>query len=224
MQMNHKCGRALLGLIASLVVFNSTSGLATESKSMANSAMLDTTKSKVTWFGKKPAATHSGTVNIMTGDLKIENGLVKAGTFELDMNSIDNQDLTGEWKTKLVGHLKSDEFFNVAKFPKAKFELTSVTQKTGDEYEFKGKLTIKDITNEISFPGTIKNEKGVMKSQATIKIDRTLWGIKYNSAKFFDVNKLLDKVINDEVEFKLELVTTAPADGKDSKGSKKSKG
>jgi polyisoprenoid-binding protein YceI len=187
-------------------------GLALQSHaSTSPTAPVDISKSKLEWVGSKPTGKHNGTVNIKAGQVKFDTkGAVTGGTFEFDMSSIDTKDLTGEWKTKLDNHLRSDDFFNVKKYPTAKFELTKVTPKKGDEYDFTGTLTIKDKSGPVTFPGRITNEGGARRAVADLKIDRTKWDIKYNSGKFFDLNKLGDKLINDEIEFKLDLLVTPP--------------
>jgi polyisoprenoid-binding protein YceI len=105
-----------------------------------------------------------------------------------------------------VGHLKNEDFFNVAKFPKSTFEVISVTPKAGDEYLVKGKLTIKGITNDVEFPATIKNDGKKLTATAKIIVDRTKYDIRYGSSSFFD--NLGNKAISNEFELDLNLVAS----------------
>ena len=125
------------------------------------------------------------------------------------MNSITCTDLTDKtYNDKLIGHLKSDDFFGTAKHPTAKFEITKVTLKEGVNYDVTGKLTIKGITNEITFPALIKQTETAAKivTVATIKVNRTKFDIKYGSASFFE--SIGDKAINDEFDLTISVIAS----------------
>lgn len=166
---------------------------------------VDTKASTLVWTGKKFTGQHTGNVQLSSGELTAEGKTVKQGNFEIDLNTITSTDLTDpNYNAKLIGHLKSDDFFGVDKFPKASFVVSSITPKSGDEYAVKGKLTIKGITNDIEFPATIKNDGKKLNATAKIIVDRSKYNIKYNSASFFE--NLGDKVIDDEFVLDLNLV------------------
>jgi polyisoprenoid-binding protein YceI len=116
------------------------------------------------------------------------------------MASIEVTDLEGTWKDKLVGHLKSEDFFAVDKFPKANFEITSLNDKL-----VVGVLTIKGISHEISFPAEVAVNGSKVNANGTATIDRTKWNIQYGSGQFF--SNLGDNMISDEFEIRFELVT-----------------
>lgn len=198
----------------SLIVALGLAGLPHLAFGKASTFQVDTEKSVVTWVGQKVAGKHNGTLKIKSGMVQLENDQLKSGEFVLDMNSIDNLDLEGEWKTKLIDHLKSDDFFNVSKYPTGTFKTTNVTpgSKTG-EYNVTGDLTIKGIKKPISFPLTMAMDKGVAKAKANLSIDRLKWDIKYNSGKFFDAKKLGDKMIYDEIQVGLDLVANTANNG-----------
>ncbi|MBX2897346.1 MAG: YceI family protein [Cyclobacteriaceae bacterium] len=169
---------------------------------------VDAQASSLTWTGKKVTGQHTGTIAIASGELTADGKLLKEGTFEIDVNSITVTDITDkDGNAKLVGHLKSDDFFGASKFPKASFVLTSLTQKSGNEYAVKGKLTIKGKTNEIEFPATIINDGKKVTATAKIVVDRTKYDIRYGSKNFFD--NLGDKAIYDDFELDLKLVANA---------------
>lgn len=168
---------------------------------------IDSKTTTATWVGKKVTGQHTGTVNISKGSFVTDGTNITGGTFEFDMTSITCTDLTDkEWNGKLVGHLKSDDFFAVDKHPTAKFDITKVTLKEGVNYTITGKLTIKGITNEISFPALIKKTETAAKivTVATIPVNRTKFDIKYGSTSFFE--GLGDKAINDEFELSISVV------------------
>lgn len=164
---------------------------------------VDASKSSVTWLAKKVTGQHNGKVVLNNGTLALSNGKISGGKFEIDMTTIECLDLQGEWKDKLIGHLKSDDFFSVEKNPKTKFEITGVDTKANNTV-IKGNLTIKGITKEISFPASVSKKGDVLVAIATIRIDRTKFDIKYGSKSF--IEGIGDKAIDDEFEMQVNLV------------------
>lgn len=154
---------------------------------------------------EKMGGGHNGQIKVSNGTLSVTGKDLKAGLFEIDMSSIRVDDVTDPQKNaKLVGHLKSDDFFSVEKFPTAKFEITAVEKSaTPDSANVKGNLTIKDITKNISIPAKITVDSTNVNAEANFSIDRTEWDIRYKSGKFFA--DLGDNVINDAIDFKLSL-------------------
>jgi polyisoprenoid-binding protein YceI len=170
----------------------------------------DTKLSSLEWNGKKLKGEHNGTIMLSSGEIIINKDAVTGGTFEIDMNSLTDKDLTDpSYKTKLEGHLKSADFFDAQKFPKAKFVITSVTpikeaKEGGYTHTVKGNLTIKDKTNEISFDAVIKMAEGKVACVGTATIDRSKFDIKYGSKSFFP--EIGDKLIYDEFIVKFNVV------------------
>ena len=107
---------------------------------------------------------------------------------------------------KLVGHLKSDDFFGVETHPTATFVLKSAEKKSGNEYTVKGDLTIKGITKSIEFPATVKVSGNTLEASAEVVIDRSKFDVKYGSGSFFD--GLGDKMIYDDFTLDISLVAT----------------
>ncbi len=166
---------------------------------------VDTAASQITWKGYKVTGEHTGTINVKSGNFIYDGDALTGGSFEIDMTSIACTDLQGEYAGKLVGHLKSDDFFGVATYPTAKFEVTKVISrgKAGD-YKVTGNLTIKETTKEVRFNVTVANNTGVPVATADITIDRSDFNVKYGSGSFFD--DLGDKTIYDEFDLGLKLV------------------
>ncbi|HMQ68202.1 MAG TPA: YceI family protein [Ignavibacteria bacterium] len=166
-------------------------------------------QSKLEWEGKKVTGKHNGTINIISGDLTEDNGKLTGGNFVVDFNSIKVLDLQDEgMNAKLTGHLKSEDFFSAEKFPSGKFVITSAAPlKDGSDnnYTINGDLTIKGITNNISFPAKVNIGDNGITASADFNIDRTLWDIRYGSGKFFE--GLGDKMINDEFNIKFKIAS-----------------
>lgn len=165
---------------------------------------VDSEASTLAWVGKKVTGQHNGEITIKSGSVDFSKTKLD-GSFTIDMTSINVLDLEGEYKGKLEGHLKSDDFFSVEKFPTAKFEITKATTKGNGEFDVTGNLTIKGITNPVSFPAKVTTtSEGLLKATADIVFDRSKWDVKYGSGSFFD--GLGDKMIYDDVELSLELI------------------
>jgi polyisoprenoid-binding protein YceI len=165
---------------------------------------LDAKKSSIKWTGKKILGSHWGYIQFSAGNVHVENGAVKSGQFFIDMNSIDNQDLTPETgRDMLLGHLKSDDFFSTTTHPTAELKLKTVTP-AGDHSNIVADLTIKGITHEVSFPAKITVTDKQVSATADFKINRTKWGIKYGSGSFFA--DLGDKAIRDEFQVEIHIV------------------
>lgn len=156
-------------------------------------------KSSVTWKGYKVTGSHKGAINIKEGALIFKEGKLSGGEFTIDMASIENTDMEGEYKAKLEGHLKSDDFFGVATYPTASLVFTKVKSTGKNSYSVTADLTIKDKTNPVTFDMSIYGNKAT----ANLKIDRTLFGVRYGSASFFD--DLQDKAIYDEFDLVTDL-------------------
>lgn len=173
----------------------------------ASDYALDLSQSELTWNGFKPTGKHYGTIGIQDGALIVENNEVVGGNFTIDLNEIDVQDLEGEDRDKLTGHLKSEDFFYVEQHPTAEFVITEVedysatTASTEEndnmsvkvnneeisEYKLEnpthlvtGNLSMRDTTLSITFPARIDVSGEQITAEAKFNIDRTNWNISYN--------------------------------------------
>ena len=161
--------------------------------------------SKVVWLGKKIGGEHTGTVAIKGGSLKFDKKNFVGGDFEVDMTSITVTDIKdAEYNAKLVGHLKNDDFFSVEKNPSANLKIKSAKKVKGSTYDVVGDLTIKGITNEVTFKVDIKDSAKEIKAKAKLVFDRTKFKVEYNSGKIFP--SIGDKLIYDDVELNVELM------------------
>ncbi|WP_321346326.1 YceI family protein [uncultured Draconibacterium sp.] len=191
-----------LATLLVLAITITTASLASNGNGDKTTYSVDTKASKVYWTGKKVTGEHTGYLNLAGGEVFVEGKKVTGANLNLDVTSIEVTDLEGEWKDKLVGHLKSDDFFSAEKHPVANFKITSY-----NDDKVTGDLTIKGITNEVSFPAEVKVTGDALTASGTASIDRTKWDIKYGSGKFF--SDLGDNMIKDEFEIKFELKATA---------------
>ena len=189
----------------------SAAGEVTEATGQTYAVQAD--QSMVMWEGTKVTGSHNGTVKVSEGTVMMDGDKLIGGEFTIDMTSLNNLDLEGDKKAYLESHLKgmaednTNDFFNVGQYPTAKFEMTKATALMNNvdaNYIVSGNLTIKDVTKQVSFRANVVKELGMVKvSTPQFTIDRTEWGIKYGSAKFFD--DLKDKAINDEMGLQIKL-------------------
>jgi polyisoprenoid-binding protein YceI len=120
--------------------------------------------------------------------------------FTVDINSINTENEMRD------NHLKGDDFFSAAKFPKAVFKSTSFKKVSGNKYLLEGNLTIKDVTKKIKFDvvygGSIKDPWGNNKAgfKATGSINRFDYGLKWNN-----LTEAGGAVVGNEVGLTLKL-------------------
>jgi polyisoprenoid-binding protein YceI len=162
------------------------------------------------WDGKAVTHGHNGTIQFSSGDLQVRNNMVVGGTAVVDMKTIKATDITdAENHAKFVGHMSSGDFFDAPAFPTSTFKITSVTPIAGaaadaDNATITGDMTIKGVTQRVSFPAKVGVKNGVAAATGKVTIDRTKFGLKYGSKSFFD--SIGDKAINDEFTLAFNVI------------------
>ena len=183
-------------------LFKGTALVETEAKLVSensfqktNKTDFDTKKSALKWTGYGEIGNYSltGTLNLKSASFIIENQNIKSGTIIIDMKSLNHSD------THLKEHLKGEDFFDVTKYQTATFIVTNSKTISNNEIEVLGNLTIKKITKPVKIKMTLDNKT----YSGKMSVDRTLFGVQYNSKSFFD--NLGDQAIknNFDLEFKL---------------------
>jgi len=187
---------SLIGLIIVLIVFP----LSAQKKLAA-----DPSATQITWTGKKLGKEHFGTISLKDGFIHIDNNAITGGEFLVDMTTIKSTDIEDEkMNGMLVGHLKSDDFFGVEKYPASKLVLTGSSKFVNGTATVKGIMTIKEATNPVEFTVKETVTGNVKTYKAVITVDRSLYNVRYGSGKFF--TDLGDKAINDEFTLEVTLV------------------
>jgi polyisoprenoid-binding protein YceI len=166
---------------------------------------VDTKVSAFNWLGKKFTGEHIGTIGVQSGSLVLNAGKLSGGEFTIDMKSIKCLDLTDAgYNAKLVGHLTSPDFFDIAKYPTATLKITKVAAKTATNYDITGNLTINGVTQPITFPVLVTITKDATTAAAKFEIDRTKFGSKFGSKSFFE--SIGDKMIYDNFQVDVKIV------------------
>ena len=169
-----------------------------EVDSVLKSLNINTSTSSVEWKGVMVGIySHNGFVSIKEGNLVWQGNLITGGSITIDMETMTQSDsLYKTEENKLVAHLESPDFFDVANFPTATFEITSSEKSTNTVY---GNLTVRGITDSEVVEDVIF---GVEKKSATgtLKFDRQKYGVAYKGSK-------KDMLVGDEVEMTISLKT-----------------
>ena len=153
---------------------------------------VDADNSSVHWIGKKIGGTHDGYINIQSGVLVIKDNRIASGEFVVDMKTITNVDIANEtYRDKLIGHLNSNDFFGVEKFPISTMVVNESTPFTNGVSTVTADLTIKGETHPVLF----KVSKKENNYTSEIRINRALYDIRYGSKTVF--SDIGDKAIDD---------------------------
>lgn len=184
-------------LLAAVLAISTTAAFAQTYK-------VDTKTTKITYVGKKVTGEHTGNVTAKSGSLTFNGDVITAGEVVADMNTITSTDITDKGTNeKYVGHIKSADFFDVAKYPEAKIVIKS-SKKTDKGLEVTGDLTFVGKTNPVTFLVTdVKKTDAAVSAKSNLTINRTKWGLVYGSGSF--IKGLGDKAINDEFTLAIDL-------------------
>ncbi len=166
-------------------------------------------QSIIYWIGSSTISNHNGTLKLKGGKMEIDSyGQMKSGNFTIDMNSLENLDITNSSDKKdLENHLKSGEFFATDTFPEAEFYVTKVSP-IGDSLTnniIEGNLTLRGIELPIEMRAKIivSGNTAIITVPEYI-LDRTKWGINYHSSKIKDMLK--DKLISDDIKISMKIL------------------
>jgi polyisoprenoid-binding protein YceI len=183
---------------------------AADAAGVENTYALDLASSSIKWTGNMTGAkvyNHFGTLNLSEGRLIVKGGQVSGGSFTVDMTSMVPTDEGyspdgSEQGTKahLIGHLSSEDFFDVANHPTATFVITRVE---GDKAI--GNLTIRGNTHEETVTDIVVNEaNGTVTATGKLVFDRQ----KYNVAWAHPVK---DFLLANDIELEITLSGSAAA-------------
>ena len=157
----------------------------------------------IKWKGYKVTGEHEGYISIADGKLNFKDGFLTGGEFIVDMTSITCADIEDQnYNQKLVGHLKSDDFFGVKTFPTSKIIFKKVNR-AKEGYSVEADISIKKATHPVKFEVVTKSSNGKTHYKAKIVIDRSKYDVRYGSSSFFD--SLGDKVIYDDFELYVDV-------------------
>jgi polyisoprenoid-binding protein YceI len=178
-----------------------TDAVETSASSEGTTLAIDTTESQVLWRANKVTAEHFGEVGITSGTILVSGeGKITGGNFTVDLNSLEVQDLEGDSKERLTGHLKNEDFFDVPNHPTASFEITSVTEdSTANNLVVAGNLTMRGVTKNITFNATVtESTPESVVADADFNVAREDWGLNYQGKA--------DDLISKEFNLRIKIV------------------
>jgi len=163
--------------------------------------------SEIKWWGHKVVKTvptsHYGSLKLKSGKFTFDKTVLVDGEFVIDMRSLTVADLSGADQEKLTNDLKGYTFFDVKKFPTAKFHLKKIIPLANSEYNstIVGDITIKGIRKTISFPANAHI------TQFTVEIESSRFSLNRKDFKVFYQSSLKDYFIKDEMDIQFKLST-----------------
>ena len=180
------------------------------STATAQTFQIDLAESGVLWEGSEGFAAikekHNGSLLLKDGSLTAREGVIVGGIFTVDMTTLRNADVKSEkMRAKLEKHLKGADFFDVERFPTARFELTSVSAlPSKDSVLLTGNLTMKDVAKSVSFPARVSLDSTSLRATAAFFINRKDWGIHYRAEE-----SLGDELIRPEIGLRVNIKATS---------------
>ncbi|HEU4578526.1 MAG TPA: YceI family protein [Polyangiaceae bacterium] len=155
---------------------------------------LDPASSKLEIVASKITRSHDGSFKQFTGTATLAGDQVQSVNFDVDTASLQTD------TEKLTQHIKTKDFLDVEKFPKATFKSSSVVAKPSGTatHEITGDLTLHGVTQQITFPATIELGPEKVTGRAEIAINRQKFGVTYPG--------MPDDLIKDEVVLKPSFV------------------
>lgn len=165
---------------------------------------IDTSKSKITWKGTKMMGIgkHEGDIKLIEGEFLVSKEKLIGGHFLVDMNTINVTDIPEHEpvpRRNLINHLKSQDFFDVSKFPNAKFEITEVDYSKSIP-SLIGNLTIKDVRKQIEIKADLAMDNKNITLLSSFEIDRFNWNVGYTGS--WADKTLVDKEVKITVDLK----------------------
>ena len=169
--------------------------------SYSQSLNANKTESLIRWYGEElTGKTHFGNLSFKEGQIELQDGLIIGGNFVVNMISLSVEDLSGGAKARLEGHLRSDDFFSVDKYPEATLKITQKAKFEGDVQKLYGELTIKGIKHAVDFSIILVDKKT---ATANLTFDRSKYNVRFRSGSFFE--NLGDKLILDDIRMEVSL-------------------
>lgn len=188
----------------------------TPASTPADAIVYKMANASVSWIGSKGSLkTQTGTISGKSGQIAFKDGQIVSGNVEIDMNKINVTSLAGSDKKDLEDHLKADDFFDVAKYPTAKFEIVRIepldsrasreanlASLVKNTHMMVGNLTIKDVTRSITVPVNIHLAAERIKvATSMFTIERSLWGVKYDLGTVS--GKIKEAIVDDKISLQL---------------------
>ena len=206
-----------------------SSGTLKQIERKANAAptiIINSRTSSLEWEGglKIVNKNHSGNLKLKSGNIYLSEGNKISGNIVINMTSITNIDLSDSKKEYLIGHLRSQDFFDVERFPIASLKIRNskiLEKQSNGKYnmEISGDLTIKSVTKPVIFTALVDLRSDIKSASGTMKFNRIDFGVQYRSEMKLDdaqsfwndmqttKKTTMDKVIKDQIQVKFDIMS-----------------
>ena len=151
--------------------------------------------SKIDFVAAKVTRSHNGSFKQFSGTINLVNSnpVESRVSIDIDANSVQTDE------ADLTKHLQTPDFFDVAKFPKARFVTTRIepAMANGATHNITGNFELNGVKKSITFPATIQVAPDSVSLNAEFSINRKDWGLAYPGKA--------DDLIRDGVVIKLTV-------------------
>lgn len=158
---------------------------------------VDLEKSIIAWKGEMLGVySHTGTLKLKSANILIEKGVVTGGKFTVDMTTMVATDENynpqeDHTKEKLIGHLSSPDFFDVATYPEASYEIKEVNGSVAE-----GTLSLKDVSGPQQVKNIIVSGNEI---SGTVTVNRKNFNVVWD-------HPVKEEVLSDDLEITVKLV------------------
>src|SRR5262245_46075641 len=136
------------------------------------------TTSKIEFIGTKTGGKHTGGFKDFTGTVDMPGADLAGATIKIEITAGSIYTDT----PKLTNHLKSGDFFDVNKHPKATFKSTSIHAtrgSNGSTHEITGDLNMHGVTKSITFPVKATTDDKGITIEGTLTVNKEDFGMVY---------------------------------------------
>jgi len=167
---------------------------------------IDINKSSIKWTGEKFTGIHYGRINLNEGELILQNNKITGGSFIIDMESIEIDDLEKDkWYDKFLKHLNSESFFDTEKYDKSYLSINKTKALADSTSKIFATLEIKGIKNNIEFIASYSFKNDMILAKTKLIIDRKKFNIGYGDESFFD--RIGDGFLYDEFTLEINIIS-----------------
>jgi len=152
-------------------------------------------ESTIGFVGSKVTGSHNGGFKKFAGKVSVADGKIASSEIKIAMAS------TWADHDRVTGHLKTPDFFDVAKYPTTTFTVTSIEPSSAQNTNIvTGNLDLHGVTKSITFPADVQIADDAVTVRAQFAINRKDFNINYPGKP--------NDLIRDNVVLKLDVKAT----------------
>jgi len=137
---------------------------------------IDPARSRIAFGAEQIGKLIAGRIGSWTGTIVLDPENLAAARIDIRMDMRSTTTGARDVDDMLLGK----DFLDAARSPEARFTSDSVTRGSGDSYQARGKLTIRDVTRDVILPFTLRIENGQASARGNLGIKRLDYGVGRN--------------------------------------------